>query len=129
GSVLAQLANPDMRTPLAHALAWPERISAPVKKLNLAEVGSLQFSAPDTTRFPALALAQAALKAGGNAPCTLNAANEIAVLRFLKNEIGFLDIARIVGQTLEATPQAQLETIEAVLECDRIAREYAQKVQ
>jgi 1-deoxy-D-xylulose-5-phosphate reductoisomerase len=126
GSVLAQLSHPDMCTPIAHALAWPERIAAPVKKLDFAAVGSLQFEAPDTARFPALALARQALEAGGNAPTVLNAANEIAVHRFLKKEVGFLDVAAQVEKTLEAIPNSPLNTIEDVFACDREARRFAE---
>ena len=100
GSVLAQLGTPDMRTPIAYTLGWPNRLPAPSARLNLAKLGSLTFEAPDLTRFPCLALAQAALRAGGAAPTILNAANEIAVARFLAGEIGFLDIAAIVEHTM-----------------------------
>jgi len=125
GSVLAQLSLPDMCTPIAHALAWPERIEAPVKKLDLAAVGNLQFSDPDLTRFPALKLAREALNRGGNAPIVLNAANEIAVSRFLRGEIGFLDIVKNVEKTLEIVDNASIETIDDVLECNRAARQFA----
>ncbi len=126
GSVLAQMSQPDMITPIAHALAWPERIAAPVKKLNLAEIGNLQFETPDETRFPCLALAKAALKAGGNAPTVLNAANEIAVGRFLRNEIKFLDIAAVVEKTLKKMDTGVLTTIDDVLSCDAQARTFAE---
>ncbi len=125
GSVLAQMSLPDMCTPIAHALAWPERIAAPVKKLDLGAIGSLQFEPPDTGRFPALRIARDALVAGGNAPTVLNAANEIAVQRFLKGEIGFLDIAKMVEKTLENVDNTVLETIDDVLECDKAARQFA----
>ncbi|MDE3061247.1 MAG: 1-deoxy-D-xylulose-5-phosphate reductoisomerase, partial [Pseudomonadota bacterium] len=101
GSVLAQMSHPDMCTPIAHALAWPERIAAPVRALNLAEIGQLNFEAPDEERFPALRLAREVMAAGGNAPTVLNAANEAAVQRFLRREVGFLDIAKQVEKTLE----------------------------
>jgi 1-deoxy-D-xylulose-5-phosphate reductoisomerase len=101
GSVLAQLACPDMRTPIALSLAWPDRMVAPTRRLDLTEIGSLTFEAPDTTRFPALGLAIAALKQGGTAPGILNAANEIAVEAFLERRIGFLDIAATVATCLE----------------------------
>lgn len=126
GSVLAQLSTPDMITPIAHALSWPARKAAPVKKLRLEEVGTLSFEAPDTARFPALALARAAMKAGGNAPTVLNAANEVAVARFLRGECGFLDIAAIVEKTLETVHNAPLETIDDVLACDSAARRIAE---
>ncbi|MGF1464275.1 MAG: 1-deoxy-D-xylulose-5-phosphate reductoisomerase [Maricaulaceae bacterium] len=101
GSVLAQLGTPDMRIPIAYALAWPDRMSTPSARLSLAEIGQLSFEAPDLERFPALALARTALEAGGAAPAALNAANEIAVAAFLDRRIGFLDIAAIVGEVLE----------------------------
>lgn len=127
GSVLAQMSLPDMCTPIANALAYPSRISAPVKKLRLEEIGNLSFEAPDNTRFPAIALARAALESGGNSPTILNAANEIAVQRFLDGEITFLDIARIVEKTLEIIYHHPLETINDVLECDKFARRHAQQ--
>jgi 1-deoxy-D-xylulose-5-phosphate reductoisomerase len=128
GSVLAQMSHPDMRTPIAHALAWPNRVAAPVKKLNFAEVGSLQFEAPDFTRFPALKLAKEALTAGGAAPTVLNAANEVAVHRFLKGEIGFLDIVKIVERTLASVDNSLPPTIEDVLACDGQARRIAEQL-
>jgi len=126
GSVLAQMSMPDMRTPIAHALAWPERIEAPVKKLDLAAIGNLTFEAPDSSRFPALRLARKVLVAGGNAPTVFNAANEIAVNRFLKGEIGFLDIVKTVERTLEAIENTQLETLDDVLACNALARRFAE---
>lgn len=125
GSVLAQMSMPDMCTPIANALAWPERIKAPVPKLDLAAIGSLQFETPDTSRFPALALARSAMEACGNAATVLNAANEIAVSRFLNKEIAFTDIAKIVEKTIENTDNTKLETIDDVLACDKDARAYA----
>jgi len=122
GSVLAQMSHPDMCTPIAYAMAWPERIEAPVKKLDFTAIGSLQFEAPDETRFPALRLARAALKQNNNAACVLNAANEVAVKRFLNKRIGFLDIAKIVEKTLEKVDNKALETIDDVIACDRQAR-------
>lgn len=126
GSVLAQLSQPDMCTPIAHALAWPERISAPVAKLDLAALGQLQFYEPDHTRFPALNLAFSTLDAGGVAPTVFNAANEVAVSRFLKGEIGFLDIVKTVERTLENIENTTLATIDDVLACDQSARRFAQ---
>ena len=126
GSVLAQMSMPDMCTPIACALAWPERIKAPVQKLDLASIGTLQFEKPDTDHFPALSLAKDALITGGNAPTVLNAANEIAVARFLKNDIRFLDIAKVVERTLEAIDNTPLETIEDVLACNARARQFAE---
>ncbi len=101
GSVLAQLAPPDMRTPIAVALAWPKRMAAPTEKLDLARLGSLTFEAPDMDRFPALRVARAALRRGETAPAVLNAANEIAVCAFLERKLKFLDIAGLVEATLE----------------------------
>lgn len=125
GSVLAQLGSPDMRTPIAYALGWPKRIYAPSPRLDLAAIGQLTFEAPDPIRFPALRLARRALQTGGSAPTVLNAANEVAVQAFLSRGIGFLDIARIVEQTLEATEHAALSSIEDVLAQDRCARDCA----
>jgi 1-deoxy-D-xylulose-5-phosphate reductoisomerase len=118
GSVLAQLGSPDMRTPIAHTLAWPKRIQTPASRLDLAQLGQLTFERPDSVRFPALRLAREALQSGGAAPTILNAANEVAVQAFLSGRIGFLDIARIVERTLEQvtgpTPSsvAELRTID-----------------
>jgi 1-deoxy-D-xylulose-5-phosphate reductoisomerase len=127
GSTLAQMSHPDMCTPIACALVWPERVTAPVKKLNFAEIGTLQFEAPDTVRFPAITLAKHALKAGGNAACVLNAANEVAVQRFLNGEIGFLDIVKTVEGTLEKSENAELASLDDVLACDRQARMIAKE--
>lgn len=122
GSVLAQMSTPDMCTPIAYALSWPDRMQAPVKKLDLATIGKLEFSTPDTQRFPALRIAREALVAGGNAATILNAANEIAVHRFLRGEVGFLDMIRIIEKTLDSIEQTSLETLEDVLACDKQAR-------
>jgi 1-deoxy-D-xylulose-5-phosphate reductoisomerase len=127
-SVLAQLGTPDMRTPIAYAMAWPDRMPAPSPRLSLAEIGSLTFEAPDLSRFPALRLAREALQAGGNAPTVLNAANEVAVHQFLSGKIGFLDIATIVEKTLDATPLTSIETLDDVTEADAIARQTAHSV-
>jgi len=128
GSVLSQMSHPDMITPIACALAWPQRISAPIKPLDLAEIGSLTFEQPDEMRFPALRLAREAMEAGGSAPCVLNAANEIAVKRFLAGEIGFLDIAKIVERTLETTDNTQLRSMGDVLAADSSARSNAERL-
>jgi 1-deoxy-D-xylulose-5-phosphate reductoisomerase len=104
GSVLAQMSSPDMRTPIAYSLAWPERMHAPTKRLDLAELGALTFEVPDMERFPALRLARDVLAAGGSAPTVLNAANEVAVEAFLGGRIGFLAIAALVEATLESSP-------------------------
>jgi 1-deoxy-D-xylulose-5-phosphate reductoisomerase len=101
GSVLAQLGNPDMRTPIAHALAFPERIESGVAQLDLTTMAALQFHAPDLRRFPCLALAFDALRAGGTAPALLNAANEVAVQAFLDRRIGFRDIDRVVRRVMD----------------------------
>src|SRR5215470_13364046 len=127
GSVLAQLGSPDMRTPIAYALAWPKRMPTPAKRLDLAAIGSLTFEAPDPVRFPALQLAREALKAGGTAPAVLNAANEVAVHAFLKGQIGFLDIAATVERTLELMPVGALASLDHLREVDATAREQAQR--
>ncbi len=126
GSMLAQLGNPDMRTPIAHALAHPERIDSGVAPLSLAMVGSLDFEAPDPQRFPCLRLAREALRAGGAAPCVLNAANEIAVAAFLAGEIGFPGIAGVAEAALAASgSRAAGSDLDEVLEIDREARSFA----
>jgi 1-deoxy-D-xylulose-5-phosphate reductoisomerase len=127
GSLLAQMGPADMRVPIAHALAWPERIETPVARLDLAAVGRLDFEAPDRVRFPALALAEAALAAGGCRPCVLNAANEVAVAAFLAGAIGFLDIAAVVSDTLSALVPACPETLADVDAADAEARARAQQ--
>jgi 1-deoxy-D-xylulose-5-phosphate reductoisomerase len=125
GSVLAQLGQPDMRTPIAYTLAWPERMETPVERLDLAEIGQLTFERPDPDRFPALNLARQALEAGGAAPTILNAANEVAVGGFMDGRLGFLDIAAIVEQTLDAMPSRPLLGLEDVWDADREARRLA----
>jgi len=122
GSVLAQLGTPDMATPIANVLAWPDRMAVSGERLNLSEISNLTFQAPDPERFPALRLAREALRMGGGAPLIMNAANEIAVEEFLGGRIGFLDIARIVETMLEAEPVPAPETIDQVLEFDGEAR-------
>ena len=129
GSVLAQLGSPDMRTPIAYALAWPKRIPTPAKRLDLAAIGSLTFEEPDPVRFPALRLARAALKAGGTAPAVLNAANEVAVHAFLKGQIGFLGIAETVERTLDAMPVEPLASLDHLRQVDAAARERANCLQ
>ncbi|PSJ39900.1 1-deoxy-D-xylulose-5-phosphate reductoisomerase [Allosphingosinicella deserti] len=125
GSVLAQLGAPDMRIPIAYALAWPRRMETPCERLDLVRIGSLGFEAPDLERFPALALAKAALREGGAAPAILNAANEIAVAAFLEGSIGFLDIASISAETLRCCTPQPPASIEEVLDIDREARAVA----
>ena len=125
GSVLAQLGTPDMRTPIAHTLAWPERMETPCARLDLAAIGRLDFEAPDPERFPALDLARAALKAGGARPAILNAANEAAVAAFLAGRIGFLDIVFIVGKVLDRYDPPAPISLEDVIEIDAHARDIA----
>ena len=125
GSVLAQLGSPDMRTPIAYTLAWPDRIASPSPRLDLARIGTLTFEAPDPERFPALRLARAALEAGGSGPVVLNAANEVAVQGFLTRRIGFLDITRVVEQCLETIPQQVISALDDVHAVDAEARRLA----
>jgi 1-deoxy-D-xylulose-5-phosphate reductoisomerase len=125
GSVLAQLGTPDMRTPIAHALAWPRRIEAGVKRLNLAETGDLSFQAPDFERFPCLGLAFDAMRAGDNAPVILNAANEIAVEAFLEERIAFNHIPMLVDSVMQGVESRAINTIDDVMEQDRLARSRA----
>jgi 1-deoxy-D-xylulose-5-phosphate reductoisomerase len=128
GSVLAQLGAPDMRIPIAYALAWPERMETPCQRLDLVRVGTLGFEAPDEVRFPALAIAKAALRAGGGRPAVLNAANEAAVAAFLARRIGFLDIASIAAETLQCCDPPAPASIEEVVAIDRAARLAAQNL-
>ena len=124
-AVLAQLGMPDMRSPIAFAMSYPERISNGSLYLQLHQMGTLTFEEPDTNRFPALRLADEAMKAGGAAGCILNAANEAAVAAFLAGEIGFMDIYRVVEETLQRVPAGRADALEAVVEADRTAREQA----
>ena len=125
GSVLAQLGNPDMRTPIANALAWPERIDSGVAPLDLFAVARLDFQRPDEQRFPCLRLARQAAEVGGCAPARLNAANEVAVAAFLERRICFPEIARIIEDTLDREPSAAVENLDAVLAADARARALA----
>jgi 1-deoxy-D-xylulose-5-phosphate reductoisomerase len=125
GSVLAQLGNPDMRTPIAHALAWPERMESGVESLDLVRAARLEFEAPDVARFPCLRLAKAAAHSGGTAATVLNAANEVAVQAFLDNRCGFRDIPAVVERVLDQHSSAPVNELEEVLEADRWARERA----
>ncbi|MDC4735059.1 1-deoxy-D-xylulose-5-phosphate reductoisomerase [Acinetobacter baumannii] len=127
GSTLAQMGNPDMCTPIAHALAWPERLQTNVPALDLFEYSQLNFQAPDTQKFPALNLARQAMRAGGLAPTILNAANEIAVEAFLMERIGFTSIPQVVEHTLEKLENAAAESIECILDKDKVARSVAQQ--
>ena len=122
GSMLAQLGPPDMRVPIAHALAWPSRMTTPVERLDLAAIGSLDFEAPDNERFPAIALARAALEAGQGATAVLNAANEVAVQRFLDGRIGFLDIAKLVEETLARVVARPVRTLDDFRDLDTETR-------
>ncbi|USP41890.1 1-deoxy-D-xylulose-5-phosphate reductoisomerase [Acinetobacter sp. XS-4] len=127
GSTLAQMGNPDMCTPIAHALAWPERLQTSVPALNLFEYSQLNFQAPDIQKFPALDLARQAMRAGGLAPTILNAANEVAVAAFLKEQIGFTNIPQVVEHTLQKLENSVAENIECILAKDEIARRVAQQ--
>ncbi|WP_312159181.1 1-deoxy-D-xylulose-5-phosphate reductoisomerase [Acinetobacter sp.] len=128
GSTLAQMGNPDMCTPIAHALAWPKRIQTHVPALDLFTNQQLDFQEPDTIRFPALKLARQAMQSGGLAPAILNAANEIAVAAFLQNNIGFTDIAQVVEQTLNQVEGGAAKSIERILHVDQMARSVAQQI-
>jgi len=125
GSVLAQLGTPDMRTPIAVALAWPDRVATPGDRLDLVKAASLTFESPDPVRFPALELARRALQSGGAAPTILNAANEVAVAAFLAGNLGFLDIPRVVEKCLAALAHAPLGTLADVEAADAEARRHA----
>lgn len=133
GSVMAQLGQPDMRTPIAYGLAWPERIGAGVAPLNLTQLASLSFSEPDLERFPCLALAFAAAKTGGIAPTVLNAANEIAVAAFLDEGMPYLQIPQVVEKTLNAIQLISVDSLEVILDMDaqarRAARDFIKAIQ
>lgn len=126
GSVLAQLSSPDMRVPIAHTLAWPERMATPSPRLDLAQLARLDFHAPDLQRFPALVLARDALRAGGGAPTILNAANEVAVAAFRDRRIGFLDIVGTVARVLDALGTQRADTLDTVVALDNSARRAAE---
>ncbi len=125
GSVLAQLGTPDMRTPIAHALAWPERVSSGVQSLDLVKVGTLRFEAPDLRRFPALGLAQQAAREGGSRPAALNAANEVAVSAFLEGGLNFARIPAVIESVMASTTGGEIRDIADVLAADAEARERA----
>jgi len=127
GSVLAQMGNPDMRTPIAHALAWPARHSSGVAALNLFEIARLDFEPPDLQRFPCLRLAFDAVRAGGTAPAVLNAANEVAVARFLDGRLGFTEIAEVVERTLGEYPHGVADDLDMLLAADAQARALAEQ--
>ena len=125
GSLLAQLGSPDMRTPIAYALGWPERIDSGVQSLDLAQVGSLQFEPPDTVRFPCLSLAREAARVGGLAPAVLNAANEVAVAAFLEGRLNFCGISQVIETVVGAGPSGTATDLDSVLAADAVARERA----
>ena len=127
GSVIAQLGNPDMRTPIAYGLAWPERIDAGVETLDLFQVARLDFEAPDEDRFPCLGLARASMQQGGMAPVVLNAANEVAVEAFLQRRIGFTAIGQLVADVLSLPFEGRVDSLESVLATDQWARQQAQE--
>lgn len=127
GSTLAQMGNPDMCTPIAHALAWPERLQTSVPALDLFEYSQLNFQAPDIQKFPALDLARQAMRAGGLAPTILNAANEVAVAAFLNQQIGFTNIPQVVEHTLQKLENSVADNIESILNKDKVARHVAQQ--
>ena len=127
GSVLAQMGNPDMRTPIANTLAWPQRIDSGVEPLDLVKAGRLDFSEADFARFPCLALAYKALNAGGTSTAILNAANEVAVEAFLNRKIKFTDIARIIADVLEGVQSTAADSLEHILSADQMARKVAQQ--
>ena len=126
-SVIAQLGAPDMRLPIQYALSWPDRTPGPAAPLDLMTAGKLTFFPPDLETFSCLALAIRAAKEGGTAPAILNGANEVAVARFLKEEIGFLDIPRVVEAALDTVPRAETLTLEAIYAADRAARGAAER--
>ena len=128
GSVLAQLGTPDMRTPIAFALAWPKRVETPAARLALEDIGTLTFEAPDPVRFPALRLAREALRAGNSAPTLLNAANEVAVAWFLEKGLGFLKITEVVEQVLERVTARPLDSLDDVFAADTEARRVAEEI-
>ena len=122
GSVLAQMGNPDMRTPIAHAMAWPERIESGVEPLDVFEVAKLEFEKPDFSRFPCLSMAYEALKIGGTATATLNAANEIAVDAFLHKKLSFTNISNVIEKTLQDTTHIPADNLQTILQADTAAR-------
>ncbi|MDD6809831.1 MAG: 1-deoxy-D-xylulose-5-phosphate reductoisomerase [Bacteroidales bacterium] len=125
GAVIAQLGHPDMREPIQYALAYPQRLNLDNRKLDFAALGSLSFSAPDTERFPALGLAYEALRRGGNLACTMNAANEIAVAAYLREEISFYGISDIVAETMDGVEFAASPSLDDIFATNEAAKEYA----
>ena len=128
GSILAQLGNPDMRTPIAHALGWPERIPSGVESLDLVAAARLDFEAPDLERFPALVVTRAAAAAGGAVPAVLNAANEVAVAAFLAGRLGFLGIVELIEAVVARHAGTAATALDELLEADRWARETAESM-
>jgi 1-deoxy-D-xylulose-5-phosphate reductoisomerase len=128
GSVLAQLGNPDMRTPIAHALGCPDRIVSGVESLDIVRVGRLDFEAPDTARFPALGLARAAAEAGGSAPAALNAANEAAVAAFLSGRLAFTEITTVIERVMQTHRVVPISGLDDVLATDAWARRAASEM-
>ena len=128
GSVLAQLGNPDMRTPIAHAMAWPERMTSGVEDLDIFDIAHLDFEKPDMERFPCLRLAYDAINIGGTAPAILNAANEVAVQAFMDKNILFTAIPQIIEKTLEDISSQNAESLDVVLEADALARQFAESL-
>jgi 1-deoxy-D-xylulose-5-phosphate reductoisomerase len=128
GSVLAQMGNPDMRTPIAHALAWPERFDSGVAPLNIFDVGRMDFERPDLERFPCLRLAYEAITAGGIMPVVLNAANEMAVEAFLNEQIRFTDIPVLIERCLQKFVVVEASSLDVVLATDARAREISQQM-
>jgi 1-deoxy-D-xylulose-5-phosphate reductoisomerase len=128
GASLAHMGNPDMRVPIAYALHHPERVDVPVPQLDLTQVGSLTFEAPDLEAFPSLALAFAAARAGGTAPCVLNAANEVAVHAFLNERLGFLGIPAVIEGTLDRLPARPVHSFESLYAADADARRIASEI-
>ncbi|HAX91071.1 MAG TPA: 1-deoxy-D-xylulose-5-phosphate reductoisomerase [Rhodospirillaceae bacterium] len=127
GSTLAQLGTPDMRIPIGYCLAWPDRMTTPAAKLDLAKIGSLTFEVPDPVKFPTLRLGREAMAMGATAPAILNAANEVAVQAFLDNKIGFLDIAAIIEETLSIVPAVALTDLDVLADTDEAARRCAEE--
>ena len=125
GSMLAQLSNPDMRTPIAFALGWPTRIDAGVEFLDLAKMSKLEFEPPDEVRFPCLSLARQAVVRGDSAPAALNAANEVAVATFLEGRLGFTEIAHVIDSVLQSHQVILLDSLDAVIHVDAWARDRA----
>ena len=122
GSVISQMGNPDMRIPIAHAMAWPQRMDSGDKGMNIFEVAQLNFEKPDEQRFPCLRLAREAIEAGGTSPAALNAANEVAVDAFLDNRLPFLAIPKVIEQTLEQRTNRVADSLDVIFDEDKQAR-------